>query len=362
MTHARAAAEGASPAPRRPRLVHLDVLNVLAIPFVIFLHVRIAYWAPTDTAGWWFENLLSGIGALAVPVFFMNSGVTLVGFLERSTVGEFYSRRLKKVLIPYLVWAQLYLLFHVLIGTAGDVGIGTVARTAINGSSSAATLCYLEAAMGIYLVIPVVSLAVLGTRSLARQGRGETLLRLMLALSVLASIVLPAVRRFVPELLPSLSLPFGTEYLVYVLAGYVLSRSEIGPRLRALVYAGGIAGYLSFVLLGGKLMLAGSERASIFTDYLSPGTFAAACAVFLLARELHPERWPERARGLLARLAALTFGIYLVHLMVIEGADLLIERTTVASDVPMTVGVWAVSLVTVLLLRTIGPVRRWVLP
>ena len=109
-------------------------------------------------------------------------------------------------------------------------------------------------------------------------------------------------------------------------------------------------------------MLAGSDHASIFTDYLSPGTFAAACAVFLLARDLHPERWPERIRGLLARLAALTFGIYLVHLMVIECADLLFDRTTALSDLPMTAGVWGVSLIVVLILRTAPPVRRWVVP
>ena len=90
--------------PHRSRLAYLDLLNVLAIPFVIFLHVRLLYWSPADSTGWWAENLLSGIGALAVPVFFMNSGVTLVGFLERSSVRRFYSRRLKKVVIPYLVW------------------------------------------------------------------------------------------------------------------------------------------------------------------------------------------------------------------------------------------------------------------
>lgn len=89
----------------RPRLVYLDVLNICAIPLVIFLHVRVAYWNADGSPGWWFENVVSGLGVIAVPIFFMNSGVTLVGFIERSTVGTFYLKRLKKVVVPYLIWS-----------------------------------------------------------------------------------------------------------------------------------------------------------------------------------------------------------------------------------------------------------------
>lgn len=343
----------------RPRLVYLDVLNICAIPLVIFLHVRVAYWNADGSPGWWFENVVSGLGVIAVPIFFMNSGVTLVGFIERSTVGTFYLKRFKKVVVPYLIWSQLYLLFGVLIGARTDVGVGTVLSTVVDGSSAGATLWYLEAAIGVYIVLPVVSLAVLAlTRDPERRDRR---LLLLLGISVLAAIVLPAVRRILPATLPSMEIPFGG-YLVFVLAGYVLSTVTLSALWRRVLYVLGALGVVGFVVAGGELLHRGSPLAPIFTDYLTLGTLCTAAAVFVAVRQARPERLPERARRMISSLAGMTFGIYLVHLMVIETADLWLAPRTPSSDVPMTIGVWAVSLAIVAVLRLIPPVRRWVLP
>ena len=74
---------------KRPRALYVDVLNVIAIIGVVFLHVRSSYWQPADTPRWWAENVLSAIFAIAVPIFFMNSGRNLLGFLRRDSIPTF---------------------------------------------------------------------------------------------------------------------------------------------------------------------------------------------------------------------------------------------------------------------------------
>lgn len=64
----------------------------------------------------------------------------------------------------------------------------------------------------------------------------------------------------------------------------------------------------------------------------------------------------------LQKLAELTFGVYLVHLMVIEAAALVMPLTQVRFDLIYTIAVWLVSLVVVWLLRLVKPFRLWLVP
>lgn len=79
------------------------LINVLAIIFVVALHVRFNYRVDYDSPGWVLENILSGTAVAAVPLFFMASGITLLNFTNRESVGTFYKKRFTKILIPLLV-------------------------------------------------------------------------------------------------------------------------------------------------------------------------------------------------------------------------------------------------------------------
>ncbi len=106
-TGSRAESQAASaPAANRPkpaRKVYLDLINVLAIIFMVALHVRFNYRVDYDSPGWVLENILSGIAVAAVPLFFMASGITLLNFINRESVGTFYKKRFTKILVPLLV-------------------------------------------------------------------------------------------------------------------------------------------------------------------------------------------------------------------------------------------------------------------
>ena len=97
----------------RQRLVYLDLINTVAIVWVVLLHVRFIIPDNPSSSAWWVENILSGFGGAAVPLFFMATGINLLEFTRRESVGTFYRKRFTKILIPMILWAQIYLFAHI---------------------------------------------------------------------------------------------------------------------------------------------------------------------------------------------------------------------------------------------------------
>lgn len=344
---------------RRERAADIDLLNVLASLLVVYLHVRLRYWEPAPTPAWWLENLLSGVGVVAVPVFLMNTGRTLVGFAERESISRFIRKRLSKVLVPYLLWAQLYLIFHWAMGWVPGISWGRWCGVITSGSSEAHTLWYLEALLAIYLVLPVLSMAVVGAR---KAGLGDTVFAgWVAALAFAASTLLPLARYVAPGLTPGFQLPFGG-YLVYVAVGYWVSVTSLGRSARASIYLAGFAGYLSFTVLGGSLMLAGDDGAQLWTGYLSIGVVAFATAVYTAVLHLPWRRWPVRVRSVLAQLAGLSFGTYLIHLMLIEALSTVLPLGRVAWEIPYTIMIWGSSMLLTWVLQRVPLLHRWLVP
>ena len=81
---------------------------------VVVIHCRPEFAA--GTAGWWAKQLLEcGVCTLAVPFFFLASGFFLAGHAdEDGWYGREFRKRLKTLLVPYLVWSTLYLAFDCL--------------------------------------------------------------------------------------------------------------------------------------------------------------------------------------------------------------------------------------------------------
>ena len=98
-------------------------------------------------------------------------------------------------------------------------------------------------------------------------------------------------------------------------------------------------------------------------EYLSIPLILWASAVLVFCKYSRINRVSPATQGILKKLAALTFGIYLVHLLLIQVLQTLqFPLTDVRWEIPYTLLVWALSVVTVWALRLIPPVRRWVLP
>ncbi len=292
---------------RRTGTEWMDFARVVGMVAVVAAHV----FAPAirfdltdrNAPAWWAAMSISGLSRFCVPLFLAISGALLLAPRAGLPPAEFYRRRLHRIGIPLAVWCAFYLALREF--TAGDELSGiTVAREVLGGGVYY-HLYFLFVLAGLYALTPFVRLIVLH----ASQRMLVAFAGVLLAIGAIdqAAVVLfssgqgNAATRFLP-------------YLGYFVGGLLVSQLPLTRRLiRA--GAGALVGGVLLTTVGGWALSVsmGPEYVEYALLPLSPSVMLSAFGALVLLRAL-----PRRAPGLtgsrtVARLSALSFGVYLVH-------------------------------------------------
>jgi len=346
----------------KQRRVYLDFINSVAIMWVVLLHVRFITPDNPSSSAWWVENILSGFGVVAVPLFFMATGINLLDFTRRESIGTFYHKRFTKILIPMILWAQIYLFVHMWTGSTPFPGAHEILRTLVAPSSEAATFWYLEALVGVYLVLPIFSYAIRGVQTEQATTARTGFFWLMAALGLFLPIITQAIHLIYPHVLPEFVAPI-TGYLGFCLLGYALANTEFSRAWRIVIYLLGIVGLGGFIFGSAYLIEHRPTFVPLVHGYLAVPAILWASAVLVFCKYSRIGQASPTVQNILKRLAALTFGVYLVHLLIIQILQAVnFSLTKVQWEGPYALFVWALSAAIVWMLRLIPPVRRWILP
>ena len=81
---------------KRKHLIYVDVLNIMSCFAVVMLHVSLNVFNPSD-AYWTQSVLFQSIAIFAVPIFFMISGMNLIGYADKYDTKTFFKKRLWRV-------------------------------------------------------------------------------------------------------------------------------------------------------------------------------------------------------------------------------------------------------------------------
>ncbi|MCW5251639.1 acyltransferase [Streptomyces sp. SHP 1-2] len=306
---APAVSPSAAPAPARgEHRYDIDLLRVLAAAGVILCHAAGELMAAVDRtpakgAAVYTTGLVAdAVSRAAVPLFFAIAGwVVLCGAPPRD--GAQVRRRLTRIVVPMGVWTAGYLVWARLRDEA-DGGVRGLARDALFASVRPAFhLWYLYAYVPVVLLLSVAALVRSGKRP---WGAGALLLGLALAPSLLGDA-----GRLAGARVPAFGWQFGVYQLAYAVAGAVLLSlpgEAFAGRRRRLLWAGA-------VVCGWAAVAVYEHRVHFPAAYASAVVALTAGAVLMLAGRV---RVPERFRGAVALLAGVSFGAYLVHLMVLR--------------------------------------------
>lgn len=240
------------------------------------------------------------IGRAGVPLFFMMSGYLNLRDERTLDCAPFYRRRLSRILIPLVIWNGVYCLHY-------GKGIAAYFSESIH-QGCAYHLWFLYTLLGIYLLSPFLK------RIVDNCTRGQ--LWWLLILISFAGTLRPAFNLATPfylYLFPSLM----EGYIAYFLFGYLLGTM---PAHRGREWAAGLCMVISGFTLGvlGNFLRSSQESLTLpFNSGYSLNHFLLAGGIFLLARNC---RWMEhpRVRAAGRLLAALTFQIYFVHVLVMD--------------------------------------------
>jgi surface polysaccharide O-acyltransferase-like enzyme len=96
---------------------YITFISVISAIAVLFLHTNGCFWNFSATEGYWKSaNVIESVFYFGVPCFFMISGITLMDFFERYTLGEYFIKRVKKTVIPFVIWNLIALVSYIIIG------------------------------------------------------------------------------------------------------------------------------------------------------------------------------------------------------------------------------------------------------
>jgi len=338
-------------------ILWVEVARVLAIVAVIFIHVGSPLVSQTTHQGsWWAGNLVESATRWCVPLFVMISGGLVLASPRTTAMTDFYRRRLTRLGIPMVVWIVAYLLFGRAV--SGSPATLDAALASVAAGKPFYHLYFLFVIAGVSLAAPLLAWAVQGRdqqQVLRFVALAFVLAMIDNALTSLLRIGSPnAVTRFVP-------------YVADFLAGYaLLSVRPTRARRRGavgIVVIGVLLTALGTWVLTQPNVL-GPGRGLYLYEYHSITTVPVSLAVYQLLVWSGP--WIEaHLRGQAARavavMGAASFGVYLVHPMILVGLDRLgipARTTMVPVAILVTVGLaFSISLVIVLVLRRVPWVR-----
>ncbi|GAA3725991.1 surface polysaccharide O-acyltransferase-like enzyme [Spinactinospora alkalitolerans] len=309
---------GASPAAPA-KTAWLDMTRVAAMLAVILVHafapVVTTKYTDFGTVTWWTANAADSTIRWCVPVFIMISGALLLKPRPEG-LRVFYRRRFSRIGVPLAVWTIAYLTWDRLYWSG--ISFADAVREVLSGNP-ALHLYFLFVLAGLYVLTPFLRIITLHatTRTLWWFAIMMSSLGVVdQAVSAFDGIGEPnAVTRF---------LPFVGYYVMgYLLRDTALTRRQIWGTAGVFV-----ASILATALGAGAIARAtggwGGEADYVY-DYLSPTVMVMSIAAFLLFRAVGThlpvftaeDRDTEPARRRLKTLSDLSFGVFLVHVIVL---------------------------------------------
>ena len=301
-----------NPVPRR--VVYFDLLRVVAIFVVVAVHLSAMHWADVDvnSRAWFAFNLYCTAGKWSVPIFVMISGALFLG--REVSISAILKKNVARITTVFLFWSGCYALVDLIFRHAP---LSVVLSQLITGHYH---LWFLYMIVGLYLLIPLLRPIV----------QDETLMRYFLLLAFLFTFLLPQLALFTSFVSHEAStvirtvimysycfFPLG--FTAYFIGGYYLSRMDFSRREEITLYCIGVAGLLVSVFAPVALSRAQGAPSDIFYTYNSLNVLCTSVPIFVFAKQhLNFPRMGEKAYTFLRKMSKYSFGVYLVHPMVIE--------------------------------------------
>ena len=119
------------------RIEYISLASVVSALAVVFLHANACFWHFGTSRYWFSANIIESVFYFAVPIFFMISGAMLIGFTDRYDLKTYFSKRINKTVIPFIVWSFIGLAFQIVYLNKikmGDVNLTYIINGLINGN------------------------------------------------------------------------------------------------------------------------------------------------------------------------------------------------------------------------------------
>jgi len=295
-------------------IAYFDTMRAIATLSVIIIHVstpvvKMSY--GNDIPSWWVGNIIDSAVRFCVPLFLLLSGTTLLS--KDYKLGEFYRKRFMRVLLPFLFWAAAYLVYSWLIikQSQRPYGFEAIKNWAIKlyvEKGISLHFWFIYMLLVLYLFIPFLG------RGL-RKLQDKVIFYILLAWFVLNLLLMIYVIKL--DNFPFIAKAFNYfRFAGYLVLGYYLSKKDFSQLKMKLLGWGFFIGSVLFVSIYTYFISKSDHKLNLFMyNYLSINTIIQTIAVFMIVSGSEIKN--KILIFLRDTISNYSFGIYLVHIMVI---------------------------------------------
>ncbi len=345
------------------RIVYFDYLRVISVFSVIVLHVAAQNWpnVDTNTFEWNVFNVYDGASRWGVPIFVMISGALFLG--REYTLATLYRKHILKMAIAFVFWSTAYAVWGNWIEESGKTGKEILVSIILGRYH----LWFLPMIIGIYMIVPLLN-------DIVKDNKHAFY---FLALSFLFSFFIPqsiliinlksvGLSLTLAKALSNANIHFMVGFSGYYILGYLLHSIELKKKQLITLYLLGICGLLFTVGLTAVISICSEEPKGLFYGDFTVNVLAIAVAVFLFAKNhLNYTNLSVKRQRFLLSLSKCSFGIYLVHVIVIDGLKEFFHLTTLSFHAALTVPVisiivFVISYLISALLNKIPVLKSWI--
>lgn len=297
---------------RNQRLLHLDLLRVLAAFAVVVCHVSGQAFSESgyEHESWYASVIYTSVVRWCIPVFVMISGALFLDSKKTASIKTIFCKYVRNVAIAFCVWSVLYtiLLIHKL-ETFEDIIVNI-----IHGPYH---FWFLKMLIGLYIAVPILKL-------IAERKRLEVY---FIRLSIITASVIPVlfyfyepghspIARAIYNWVDTADLDIALGYSGYFMLGHYLTTVTVSKKRTGLLYILGLIGTAGVMLMTIWEVKATGTSNEYWMQPLNPFPLMMGIAVFLFVVR-NKERIDKRYHKLIAHAAKMSLGVYIIHVIVI---------------------------------------------
>lgn len=297
----------------KERKVELDLLRILACIAVIVIHIPIALNTndyPKASMIYQVYNVYNSLSRWCIPIFTMISGCFLLSHNKEITIKSIYFKNISRIVRAFIFWSIIYAVYNL----RSDFEIKSFILKVMNGEWH---MWYLFMITGLYIITPILRQII--------DKIDKNVLEYWLILMFIFSVVIPFIR-LIPNIesiteyiMSKGNVQFLCGYTIYYILGYYLSTYDISNKLKKKIYILGIIGVI-FTIVGNAMLPIFFDNDEMgFNGYHCLNVFFMSIAIFIFFRDkVSKWKWVERYSEKIYKISSRTFGIYLIHVLIIK--------------------------------------------
>ena len=345
----------------KKKTYYITVLNVVSAIAVVFIHANGYFWRRyEDGLNWKTSNFMETFCYFAVPCFFMISGATLMDYGDRYTLKEYFIKRIKKTVIPFIIWSVIGFLYYGFVLKSFKPEEYYSVKAFFNGimnTDFVSIYWFFPKLYLVYLSIPLFA-------GVEKAKRKEIFSYLAIAGFILNAAIPFVTSVFKLDLYNGITIITVSDYLIYPVIGYLIANYEIPKKGRLAIYLASITGFLIQFVGTDIISSEAGETLRTLKGYNNAIGIMYSVGIFVWFRYNIKSDGSGKAGKLFTTVSGYTFGLYLFHKFLLDTVKNMtsIDYTSFLFRLGVPVAVIIVCIVVIFLVQRIPVINKLLFP